>query len=158
MAKKVRVEVNTRELKKVINSLTAANNYKIKVGILANKNAREDGETNAGIGIEHEYGSYTQHIPERSFIKMPLTTKSGEIVNEIKKLMQESLENQNVLPLLKKMGVVAEKIIGEAFASGGFGTWAPISESAEMRKGSNAILIETSQLQRSITSAVEKVR
>ena len=158
MAKKIRVEANTKELKKVMKSLTAANGYRVKVGVLAKKNARTGavGESNASIGAIHEFGSYSRNIPQRSFIKMPIVTKSDEIVKEIKRLMQENLEKANLLPLIKKIGVVAEGVIGEAFASGGFVTWDPISSATANKKKSEAILIETSQLQRSITSAVIK--
>lgn len=163
MAKKIRVEVNMKELKKIMTSLTAANGYRVKVGILSNKNAREGGESgkagesNAAIGAIHEYGSYSMNIPQRSFIKMPLTQKSDEIVKEIKGLMQESLDNKDFLPLLKKIGNVAEGIIGNAFVSGGFGTWAPIKPSTAERKGSEAILMDKGFLRGSVASAVVKV-
>jgi len=161
MAKAIRVEANTKELEKVMASLTAANKCRVKVGILSKKNARKGDvdESNASIGAIHEFGSYSRNIPQRSFIKMPLTMKSGQIVKEIKRLIQENLKNGDLMPLklIKKIGVVAEGVIGQAFASDGFGTWQPISPATADRKGSEAILIETSQLQRSITSAVEKV-
>ena len=40
MAKKIRVEVNTKELEKVMKAIVGANSLAVKVGILSNKNAR----------------------------------------------------------------------------------------------------------------------
>lgn len=156
MAKKIRVEVNTKDLKKAIKAIVGVNNLAVKVGILSKKNARTGAvdQSNASIGMIHEFGSYSRNIPERSFIKMPLTVKSADLVKEIKRLAEENIVEGSLRPVLKKIGKAAETIIGEAFASGGFGTWDSISDITARRKGSEAILIETSQLQRSITSAV----
>ena len=153
---KVEVKGDFRKLNQVIQALTEGNKMAVKVGILSKKNARNDGESNASIGAIHEFGSFSKKIPKRSFIKMPLMRKSNEIVKEIQRLVEESLVTGDLVPLLKKVGVVAEGAIGEAFATKGFGTWAPIAPATERRKGSDAVLIETSQLQRSITSAVVK--
>ncbi|MCK4782532.1 MAG: hypothetical protein KAV87_02195 [Desulfobacteraceae bacterium] len=157
MAKKIRVEVNTKELQKVMKSLTDLNGLRVKVGVLSKNNARPDskvGESNASIGAVHEYGSYSRNIPQRSFIKMPLTMKSEELVKEIKRLMQTSLENHNIVPLLTNVGNAAEGIIHEAFDSGGFGMWQPIGPATAERKMSEAILIDKAHLQMSIMSAV----
>jgi len=156
MAKAIRVETNTKDLEKAIKAIVGANSLAVKVGILSKKNARTGAvaESNASIGMIHEFGSYSRNIPERSFIKMPLTMKSGELVKKIKRLIQENIAEGSVRPLLKKIGAAAEGIIGQAFASDGFGTWELISDATARRKKSAAILIETSQLQRSITSAV----
>ncbi len=157
MAKKVRVEVDTKPLNKLLKTLTEFNGMRVKVGILSSKNSREGGfETNAAIGSVHEFGSYSRNIPQRSFIKLPLMMKMDEIVKEVSRLMQASLDNGDPMPVLKQAGVVAEGAIGEGFESGGFGTWQPITARTAFRKNSEAILIDSSQLQRSITSAVVK--
>ena len=44
----------------------------------------------------------------------------------------------------------------EAFETGGFGAWEPIKEATSSRKGSSQILIDSSQLRRSVISKVEK--
>ena len=158
MEKKIEVRADLKRLNQLIATFADANNLAVKVGILAEKNSRLGGvgESNASIGLVHEFGSYIRHIPERSFIRMPLRKKQGEIVKEVTRLIGEHLF-QGVRPLLRKVGMVAEGAIGEAFASGGFGSWAPIAKRTEARKGTDAILIETSQLQRSITSKVVRI-
>ena len=157
MGKKIEVRADLKKLNQLIATFADANNLAVKVGILAEKNARTGvGESNASIGLVHEFGSYVRHIPERSFIRMPLRHKQTEMVHEIQRIIGEHLFT-GIRPFLKKVGMVAEGAIGEAFATGGFGSWAPISKKTEKRKGTDAILIETSQLQRSITSKVVKI-
>lgn len=152
-----RMHVDLKRLNQLVGTFSEANNLAVKVGILSDKSARHEsvGQTNASIGLVHEFGSYSRNIPERSFIRMPLIKKQGEIVKEVQRIIGDHLF-QGVVPFLKKVGVVAEGAINEAFATGGFGAWAPISPKTEKRKNSAAILIETNQLQRSITSAVVK--
>jgi len=151
----VRVVADLKKLNKVVAALVRVNQLAVKVGILSAKNSRSGAGSNASIGAVHEFGSYSKNIPQRSFIKMPLQKKSGELIKQIQEIGAELVAG-DITPVLKKIGAAAEAVIGEAFASGGFGTWDPIAPTTEKRKGSDAILIETSQLQRSITSAVVK--
>ena len=55
---------------------------------------------------------------------------------------------------LKTLGVVAEGTIQKAFATGGWGEWPKLSPVTIRRKKSSKILIDTSQLRRSISSRV----
>jgi len=158
MGEQIKVKADLSRLDKFIKTLATANNLGVKVGILAKKSSRKGGaDSNASIGVKHEFGSYTKNIPERSFIRMPLEQKSDEIIREVNRLAWDViLTSGNITPLLKKAGVAAEGVIGKAFKTGGFGQWAPIKPATEARKKSDKILIETSQLQRSIMSAVVK--
>ena len=154
MDTRVKVTADLKKLNDLVGTFAEANGLVVKVGILKDKDAREGvGGSNASIGLVHEFGSYTKHIPERSFIRMPLRKKQNELVKEVKEFIGEHLF-QGVKPFLKKVGLAAEAAIDEAFASGGFGTWDPIKPATEARKGTDAILIETAQLRRSITSKV----
>lgn len=157
--KNIKVKVDLGPLAKMIKNIASNNNMAVKVGILANKNTRKKGkaDSNAAIGVIHEFGSFSSHIPERSFIRMPLQHEAREIFTQAGQLLmtdKEYWKNGNPKPFLKKVGILAEEAIGKAFATGGFGTWAPIKPATEKRKGTDAILIETSQLQRSISSTV----
>src|SRR4051812_48352520 len=54
----------------------------VKVGVLASDDARQgEGEPlgNAGIGVAQEFGSLTNNIPARSFLRMPLETKKDRL-------------------------------------------------------------------------------
>ena len=158
MSQKIEVKADLGRLNTVVRSIGDLAQTAVKVGILAAKNARKDktGQSNASIGIVHEFGSYVNHIPERSFLRMPLQHNAKAMTQEIDRLAIGNLIAGDPMGLMKKVGVVAEGAIGEAFKTKGFGTWRPISKRTQSRKGSDAILIETSQLQRSITSAVVK--
>ncbi len=129
-----------------------------KVGILGSKTNRDDPLTNADIGLKHEFGSKSENIPRRSFLNDPLTIKRDEINKTAGKLIAENLTQPNgMVKIFKQIGIKAEAIIQEAFASGGFGTWQPLSKKTVAKKGSSSILIDTAQLRKSISSGVEKI-
>jgi hypothetical protein len=143
-----------------LKQLLLSNTYRVKVGILGEKNQRaqgkgdEPGTTNAEIGVKHEFGM--EGLPVRSFLRMPLKThlagnlyKAGFNADTVRKIIDE----KSLVSLFKKIGLVAERTVDDAFKTRGFGRWKP-SNMAE--KKVHQTLIETSQLRRSITSKVEK--
>ncbi len=126
----------------------------VRVGILGNSNARADGESNAQIGSWHEFG--TSKLPVRSFLRLPISAlldkylaKEGALE---KKTLKEVLESGTIAPWLQKIGFVAETIVSDAFASGGFGIWPP---SDMKNKTNHQTLVESQQLRNSITSEVK---
>lgn len=128
-----------------------------KVGIIGNKVARDDksGLTNAEIGARHEFGVLSERLPRRSFLKDPLTIKQDELVKDVGKAAKDNMgKPKGVLKTFKLMGLAAEKIIQEAFETGGFGLWAPLSQRTINEKNSSSILIDTGILRGSITSQV----
>ena len=127
-----------------------------KVGILGSKTIRpeEGATTNAEVGASHEYG--TSKLPQRSFLRMPLNEnlqfyleKSGQFDNQT---LKEVLKNRDLVPWVKKIAVIAENVVQDAFDSQGFGKW-PASDMTN--KKNHQTLIETQQLRNSITSEVE---
>ena len=132
-----------------------------KIGILgddANRTDDETGVTNAEIGLTHEFGSKSGDIPRRSFLEDPLIIKKDEINKTIGKLIIEHLTEPNgMVKIFKQIGIKAEAIIQEAFASGGFGTWEELDEKTIRRKGSSSKLIDKGELRKSISSGVEKI-
>jgi hypothetical protein len=158
MDKTIRVKADFRKLEEVIKGLSEANKHIVKVGVLANKNARSDGDSNATIGVKHEFGDLSHNLPQRSFIAMPLNHKIGELIGDTKVLIKQNIDKgvEGTMAVLKGIGVLAEGIIQDAFKTGGFGSWRPLRPSTIAKKGSSTILIETQQLRNSITSAVVK--
>lgn len=135
----------------------------IKVGIMGQKNARKgDIPSNAEIGFTNEFGKMTGHpkIPARSFIRVPLNShfydklvsKKSLTKDEFEKAVQSGQADQ----FAKKVGIVAEETIQEAFATRGWGKWAPNKPSTIKRKGSDSPLIDTGELRRSISSELIK--
>lgn len=145
----------------------------VKVGIFADENQRNETgsfsaklghrrkgkkvaeKTNAEIGAKHEFGSFSDHIPMRSFIRMPLFARSQQIIKEASVGALKLIAQGNKVMLLKRLGIACENAIQLAFATHGFNRWAPNKISTAERKGSGSPLIDTSQMRRSIASKVE---
>lgn len=129
-----------------------------KVGILGNKNNRNDENTNALIGAVHEFGSVSKNIPRRSFLNDPLMLKAKEINQVIAKNTAENLLKKNgMATIFRQVGAKAEQIVQLAFSSGGFGKWQPLNPKTISRKKSSSILIDSAELRKSISSEVKKI-
>jgi len=159
--KNVKLNVDLNLLKKLQKNISEK--YYTKVGILAGKTTREVEEdqtiNNAELGLIHEFGSKTENIPARSFLRFPLEFKGKALTNLIvkdKEKIQKVIANDGLKSVYKKLGAAAEAIIQEAFETGGFGQWPDITEATKKRKKSSSILIDTGQLRRSVTSKVVK--
>lgn len=156
--------INTKALDKIINSLTNEK-FIAHVGILAGKNARSDGLSNATIGAKHEFG--TTKIRRRSFLRMPLFTR---LEKELLKAgvtetdLDQIIKKEGFRNFTEKMGILGVRIVLQAFDSGGFGTWQalkPITLQIRARKNQGTqILVRANshQLRDSITFDVKKVK
>lgn len=125
-----------------------------RVGILGNKNARSDTQTNASIGLGHEFGEAGK--PVRSFLRVPISEHLSAYVEKSGAFEEETLkkviEEKSLTIWIKKIAVIGENIVAEAFATGGFGKWKP---SNMKNKSNQQTLVETQQLRNSITSDVK---
>lgn len=126
----------------------------IKVGILGDKNARRDQNSNATIGAKHEFG--LDGMPIRSFLRIPIADNLQVYLEKAgafnKAVIAKIFAEKNLLGWMKAIAVVAENIVQDAFKTGGFGKWTP---SNMKYKKTHQTLVETQQLQRSITSEVK---
>lgn len=153
------VQGDFSRLEKLVESL--GEKFFIDIGILGENNESEEGGiTLAGIGAVHEFGTdkagrgNSTVIPERSFIRMPLETGQEGIEKEIKPKLKEYIESGNIRGIFELIGIAGEARIQEAFETGGFGKWAPLSEATILRKKSNAILIDEGKLRNAVSSKV----
>ena len=132
-------------------------NVYTKVGILADKVTRLEPENdNVTLGLIHEFGSPTQKIPARSFLRMPIITKAKQItkmMSKNKELYEKEISKGNILKIFQDLGIYCEQIIQNAFETKGFGTW---RDKKIVKDGKDMPLIDTGQLRRSITSEVHK--
>lgn len=156
------IKVNLTGLDKLTKAL--GGKFSIKVGIMGSNAQRKNGEgplSNAEIGFINEFGSYSKKIPPRSFLQMPLRLYLADYLLKKKAFSQqaidEAVKNGTLLDLAKKVGIVAEEVIQQAFATRGFGQWKPNAHSTVKSKGSDSPLIDTGELRRSITSKAEKI-
>lgn len=154
------VQMNFKGMDDFIRAIKGPLPY-IKVGILGAKTHRHtQGPSNATIGAVHEYGAPSKGIKPRSFLRMPLTEKLGPKLggadffnpDTLKRVIKE----RSIFPWMKEIAAVAEGVVTEAFASGGYGQWSPWKNPKERLKHSNAgmLLVDTKQLMDSITSEV----
>lgn len=131
-----------------------------RVGILGSKTVRSPtpGESqtsnNATLGAIYEY-KLDPNRPGGSFLRVPVSDHlQGEMERSgafDKETLAEVVKAGSVLPWLKKVATLAEGIVLEAFATGGFGKWKP---SDMTRKKNHQTLVETKQLRDSITNEV----
>lgn len=152
-----KVKLNTKILEKLQAELDNGKGSRVKVGVLASRAERPDNTelNNADIGAVHELGSQEGNIPRRSFLEMPITTKFPANLKTVKKAKLIKLIIEKGLGEgLKVLGVLGEQVVDDAFATRGFGTWAPNSEATKERKGSDSPLIDKAFLRKSITSKV----
>lgn len=152
------IELNTKGLDQLVRALKGKL-PQVRVGILGSKSNRgnaKDGQTNASIGAEHEFGS--SRMPVRSFLRMPISTflnkkmeNSGAFDEDV---LRDVVKQATIVPWLKKVAVLAEAIVQEAFDTSGWGQW-PKWRNPNYRNGNNRILDDTGQLRDSITSEVK---
>lgn len=128
-----------------------------RIGVLGATASRQsgamDGVNNAEVGAFHEFG--TSKLPQRSFLRMPLNEKLGPALETSGAIDAATLEQVakegTIRNWMEKIGVLAEGIVLEAFATGGFGKW----KASNMKdKKVQQTLVETQQLMKSITSEV----
>lgn len=148
------IDFDDSNFKKLFELLESAGKVHVNVGIMGSLRPERTGKaTNAEIGRAHEFG--TEHLPERSFLRMPLWTymrKKMEKADLFSEDFQKNLiKDKSFVPVAKKLGVMAEELVLEAFDTGGFGNWKPSNMD---NKKNHQTLVETQQLRDSITNVV----
>lgn len=172
MATKGEVRMSIDKMKSLLEGLKHV--PEIQVGVFEGKSARSDkGLTNADLAMIHEYGSPEHNIPPRSMLKVPISEHAKEIMEPFKNKAEAFLATAKLMDVWKSIGVACEKIVQQAFDTGGFGKWpslkyatllAKAKGSLKKRKGTLAqiyagqvgqgILINTGQLRRAFSSRV----
>lgn len=152
------VEINTKGLDQFIKSLKAPPPV-ARVGVLADKTMRKNskhGETSASIGALHEFGS--GKMPLRSFLRVPISehlqSKMENSGRFDKNILNEVIKSGSIKGWVQVVAVLAEGIVSEAFATGGYGKW-PAWKNPKYKNDDNKLLVDTRQLRDSITSEVK---
>lgn len=148
-------ELDVKKLKQLIKAFKGTTPT-AQVGI-AGGSARKDGKTNAEVGAVHEYGSAT--CPMRSFLRMPIAEKLSSYLENsgafTKETLAEVVRLGSILPWMNKIAITGERVVADAFDTGGFGKWQALNPETLSRKTVHQILVETHQLRDSITSEVK---
>lgn len=145
-------------LEKLLKSLKS--DHSVDIGVFKDAKA-PDGQSVAEYGAYNEFGSVSvpNRPPKRSFIRMPLEAKQGEISEYAEKHARQHLEAGKVEAIFEDIGIAGQAKIQEAFDTQGFGTWAPNAESTIEHKTVNGKkgdkpLIDTGLLRKSVTFRV----
>jgi phage gpG-like protein len=156
----LKISASLQGLQKI---LEAKDRY-VKVGVIGSNASKQHSDspyTNAEIGLIHEFGSLTRNIPRRSFLRMPIIAKKDKIKSFVEKnkgkmiLAIQNDDKKSINNIMKKLGMLGESIVQEAFDTRGFGTWQELSPiTIKAKNGSTAILIDKAELRGSITSEV----
>jgi phage gpG-like protein len=127
----------------------------VKVGVLNNEK-REGGFGAVELAAVHEFGSVRRNIPKRSFLVKTMINRKDEFEREMKKnlsKLKELIASDGPEVVLGKIGSRWVGYVLLTFQAEGPG-WAPLSPKTIARKGSDAILIDTGAMRRSITHEV----
>lgn len=148
-------ELTTRGLDKMIKALTGQNIPMVAIGVMGNKNVRSDGQahSNATIGAKHEFG--LDGMPVRSFLRVPLAEHLNDYMEKSESftpdVFKKVIGSGSLEPWVRLIGITAEVVVMDGFATGGFGKW---KQSNMTHKKNHQTLVETQQLRNSITSEV----
>ena len=141
------------EIKKAV-----GNSFKTRVGVLGAKASRKgvkSGINNATLMMIHMFGSLKNNLPARDPLYIPIVKHRRELIKKIGTgEMREAFSSGNYKKMFTLLGVAAEEIVQNAFETAGDGSWKDISEETKARKHSSAILIDTQQMRRSVSSDV----
>lgn len=173
MATQTKIRADLSKLEALLKEI--GGEYVARVGILDESGTPVEGGnglTMGALGLIHEFGSETNNIPPRSFLRMPLETKQDQLIDKLDTgEVKKAIESGDIKQIYKVLGREGEQIVKEAFLTKGFGNWkdnAPITiEGGWMTsksgkpfyvkgKGQNDPLYATGELSRSIASDVIK--
>lgn len=159
MATQSNMTVNLGKLEGLRTDL--ARKFVARVGILNNNPTVSSPGQSIGmaeLGAIHEFGAPGANIPPRSFLRFPIAFKRKEIIETVGKsqTVKKDVEAGNIKGVLEAVGAVGVAMVLGAFASGGYGQWPALKPQTIKRKGSDAILIDSGALQKSITFDVVK--
>lgn len=130
----------------------------VKVGILGSSNRDDSSVSNAQVGAAHEFGAPSRNLPQRSFLRIPLSKNLGKKIEASGEFspatLKEVMRAKTAVPWAEKLGIIGVGVVLEAFDQQGPG-WAPLTEKTMDKKKVKQILTETQQLRNSITYVVE---
>ena len=153
------LDTNLKKLERYYVELKKSKKAHVDVGVIASKLSEKiykSGVDVTQVAATHEFG--TTIVPRRSFLKMPFELKkkelSGFIGEQYALIFEGKIDTKRALNLV---GATARNISVEAFNTGGYGEWQPLSQETVDKKGTATILVETGTLKQSINWEVSGV-
>ena len=135
-----------------------SNQKQALLGIFQSEDARDDKESNVAIAAKHEFGSFSENIPQRSWLRMPVKVKANDIAGNAAIAIKNNLTNPKGTDIVaKSIGAAGLGVIQEAFDTKGFGQWKPNAPATVIAKGGkNTPLIDKAELRQAITFSVSE--
>jgi phage gpG-like protein len=106
------------------------------------------------IGINLNPKTKYVHIPQRSFILMPIEVNEKKITKQLEARFPLLVNEKTAVKFLQEVGIACEGVIQEAFDTAGFGNWQPLHPVTIANKEGEGILKDQGDLRRTITSKV----
>lgn len=126
----------------------------VYVGLPKGSGQYEDGTPMAVIGAVQEFGSADGHIPERSFLRVPLRANQELFANIFREMIPKVVRGElDMFQMLDQVGAKAAGVSQEAISEG---IMPPNADSTKQRKGSDTPLVADGDLRRSITYVVQE--
>jgi len=150
----VPVKINMKKLEDLARQAAAAGKSRVKVGILQGSGAHaETGISLVELAAVHEFGSPSRGIPERSFIRAPLTD-SLVIQTLITKLCKGSVLGRcSYADALEILGAKAAAHV-KNYTKSGASPHKALKQATVNRKKSSRPLVDTGQLVNSVSYQV----
>lgn len=153
------VKTDFSALKKFRSQLDELEKGRAQVGLFPENAGRSADkgriDNNPSLGFVHEFGHVEKKIPERSFLRMPLTLHLGDAIRFRDAAdWITALRKGGAKRVLAFLGALGEDVVQESFSTRGWGVWPSLSLTTINRKGSSAILIESSQMRKAVSSRV----
>jgi len=150
------INIDDRVWKKIKLNLKKAESQYVKVGIVGSSagETNEEGFTMVELAAVHEFGSPSNNIPERSFIRRTFAVKETLLkdftADLAKKVVMNKITIENALEILGQWGAAEIKnTIKE-------GVTPPLKPATIAAKGSSLPLVDTGQMLNSISHEVKK--
>lgn len=133
-----------RQLDKLIKGLKST--PKLRVGILGDSK-------NATIGAVHEFGAPAKGIPQRSFLRIPISEHLEKELEQSgllnKERLAEVIKTGSMKAWVEQVGVCAVAVVDDAFESSGDGKWPKWKQKGYMNQG-GMLLVDSGQLRQSV--------
>lgn len=143
---KVLKDIDPKALDRLRQRLVGDNRV-VNVGVPEGKR-EEDGTPVAMIAAVHEFGSPSQGIPERPFLRVAVQRNRQKYVRMNRINLVKMLRGQATVE--QALGQLGEMAKGDVQTEIRSGVFTPLKEATKKRKGSSRPLIDTGQMVQSI--------
>lgn len=143
---KVLKDIDPKALDRLRQRLVGDNRV-VNVGVPEGKR-EEDGTPVAMIAAVHEFGSPSQGIPERPFLRVAVQRNRQKYVRLNRINLVKMLRGQATVE--QSLGQLGEMAKGDVQTEIRSGVFTPLKEATKKRKGSDKPLIDTGQMVQSI--------